>query len=782
MIDEIKGIRFNPQHLSLSRKAAAEGMVLLKNENNVLPLRKDRQIALFGRNQFDVFKGGGGAADLWAVPVVPFAEALDKTGNIYKPLLEKYKRYSEANLNKTMNKFPPNYTYFLREFPLEAEEVSAAAQECDTAVIFIGRFAAEGHDIEDKPGEYRITPSEEKMISLVTEQFEKTVLVLNLPSLMDISFLDKYPINAVINAFMPGLMAGYALADILYGDATPSGKLPDSWCKTDDGYPSENGFSAEQIIYSEGIYMGYRYFDTFKKEVEYPFGYGLSYTEFSLESISEAINGTVVTVKIKVENTGKYSGKETVQCYLSCPDGELDKPYQVLCGFEKTQLLAPDESEIVTINIDLTEFSSYSEKDASYVLEAGDYILRMGTHSRNTTPICIIPFSKTVICRKVKNRLAPQESIKELKKAASDDGDYSDIKKIIPELSAFKTEIVSEKVYDIPKQSLNQKFTFEDVLKGKCSAEELALCLSKEELALFLTGDGVDKRNAAGIIPNIELAKGEGSHTHPVKALGIPASTMQDGPVGVRASAFEYEYAIPPTEDINGNDCICYPSVISLAATWNRKLVYDIGCAITEDMERYGFNGLCAPGVNLHRNPRCGRNFEYFSEDPFLAAEMAIGFIKGIEEKPTSDGLKYYTVLKHFVCNNSEDKRLIGDSVLSERCARELYLRVFEYVIKKASPASVMTSYNKVNGKYTAANAELLEGILRTEWNYKGWIMTDWDVYAPITECLINGTDTAMPGQYVSYEEMEKQGLSYETAIRRASHLIEHLSRTRHYN
>jgi len=255
---------------------------------------------------------------------------------------------------------------------------------------------------------------------------------------------------------------------------------------------------------------------------------------------------------------------------------------------------------------------------------------------------------------------------------------------------------------------------------------------------------------------------------------------MQDGPAGVRASAFTNP--IPPVEEIVGNDCIAYPSETMLAATWDRELMREIGAAITVDMDRYGYNGLCAPGINLHRNPRCGRNFEYFSEDPFLSAEMAIGEIKGIQENADGSPTGRYAVLKHFACNNSEDCRLDGESVLSERCARELYLRAFEYVIKKAAPLSIMGAYNKVNGYYACANSDLLDGICRTEWGYKGWIMTDWGVHTSSVDCVKAGADTVMPGKYVSFEEMCEGGLDRATAQFRAVNLIKHLAKTKHHN
>lgn len=770
-------VEFNKDNLALARRAAAEGMVLLRNDNGVLPLSKDKKVALFGRNQFDVFKGGGGAADLWAVRVFPFADGMNEAGNVYQPLLKKYKAYSEANCNRILNKIHSHYTWSLQEIPLKDEEVKLAADECDTAVIFIGRFAAEGFDIKDSAGQYRITGAEDAMLRVVTKYFSKVVLVLNVPSTMDMLFLDNYKIDAILHAFLPGMEAGHAVSDVLYGDVTPSGKLPDSFAKRCYEYPSnDETFGTDKVVYSEGLYMGYRYFDTFEKEVLFPFGFGLSYTDFEVKTNEVCLKDTVIEVKAAVKNIGKMSGRQTVQCYLSIPDGKLDQPYQVLCGFEKTALLAPGESEELSISIDLTDFASYDEEKAEYILEKGNYILRVGVHSRDTEAVATVVLDETAVCRRVKNRLVPKEEINELKKEKRNDNKAIG-RVLVADMSAFTLE---DRTSDICVAELQKTgdFTFEDLMKGRCTAEELVACFDDEELARLLTADGGQKRRALGIECG-ELAAGEGTHTHPDAKYKIPASVMQDGPAGVRASSFWNP--VPPDDEIVGRDCIAYPCATLLAATWDRALQREIGAAIVEDMDRYRYNGLCAPGVNLHRNPRCGRNFEYFSEDPFLSAQMASGQIIGIQQKSDGEPSGRYAVLKHFACNNAEDGRLDGDSVLSERCARELYLKAFEYTIALSQPHSIMSAYNMVNGEFASANPDLLDGICRNEWRYEGWIMTDWSVHAPSIDCIKAGADTVMPGTYISAEEMREGGISRALAQRRVVRLIKHLSKTVHH-
>ena len=438
-------LKFYQKGLELSCRAAAEGTVLLKNDNNVLPLDKSEKVALFGRNQCDTYKGCGGAADLWAVKVQPFADGMEKVGNVYEPMLKKYRATSKANYDPALNKFHHSFNlhkYSLPEVRLTDAEVAEAAAVCDTAVIFIGRFTIEGRDIKDEQGQYRITNAEEVMIKQVTTRFKNTVMVLNTPGSIDLSFLNNYKIDALVAAFMPGIMAGDAIANVLYGNIPPCGRLPDTWAQTADEYPTNEGFSTDKIVYSEGIYMGYKYFDTFGKDVVYPFGYGLSYTEFGYDEITAQIDKTTVIIKVTVTNNGEFEGRDVVQCYLSAPDGELDKPYQVLCGFEKTKWLGSEESETVVLKIDLTKFSSYNEKTAEYILEKGDYVFRVGKHSRDTKPVCVVNIDETVVCKKVKNLLTPKQDINELKKDAVKPQNLDGVLKLKADFSDFKTVVV----------------------------------------------------------------------------------------------------------------------------------------------------------------------------------------------------------------------------------------------------------------------------------------------------------------------------------------------------
>lgn len=775
-------LKFNKSGLALSRRAAAECSVLLKNENSTLPLAKNEKIALFGRNQFSTYKGGGGAADLWAVKGQSFADGIAKHGNVYAPLFKKYRGYHFANYDPSLNKFHHLHywhRFYMPEVPLEENEVAAAAKACKCAVIFIGRFTIEGIDIKDDEGNYRITKAEEAMLDIVTRHFEKTVLIFNIPGAFDLTFLDKYNIDAVINMFYPGMLAGSAAADILYGRVSPSGKLPFSWTKTADEFPTKEGFATEQVIYSEGIFMGYRYYDSFNKNVVFPFGHGLSFSDFKIKPTSCSIEKNIVKITVDVKNIGKRTAREVVQCYISQPDGEIQKPYQTLCAFAKTMPLSTGQEQQLQLEFDLLDFTSYSEKEAAYILEKGEYFIRVGNSSRSTELVCSVIVNEKFVYKKVKNRLEAHKNVDKLVKPEGASMPEISPLKLTADFSGIET-LILDGDNQYPLLEKRGDFTFEDVMKGNCSPNDLAACLSEEQLALLLTGDSPRKRLALGI-DNSPLVEGEGTHTHTIAELGIPSSVMQDGPNGVRATTY-LPPPLPPEETLSGRDCVCYPSSTALAASWDIELLQSIGREIGVDLDKIGYNGLCAPGVNLHRNMLGGRNFEYYSEDPLLSAKMAINLIKGLQ---FTNGVPNgrYAVLKHFAFNESEEKRLVSNSIVSERAARELYLRAFEYVLKEVEPYSIMTSYNLVNGTYSSAHKGLTEGICRYEWGYKGWIMTDWSVslYAGEAPCFMAGCDTTMPGELVTFKELLDGGITLAVAQARAASTIKHLARTNHY-
>lgn len=751
--------QFDKDDRAFSRRVAAESFVLLKN-NGTLPLEKDKPVALFGRTQFDTWKSGYGAADLWTAPVVPFAEGMQKEGNVYLPLYHEYYNFCVSRFHKYINTEMYKRTNFFEEMEISDETIIEAAEVCETAVLFIGRCAGEATDWHDIAGEYRLTEAEESLIRRVCDKFCKTVLVFNIPAQMDISFLRNYSFDAILHTFLPGMEAGNALADVIYGNITPGGKLPDSWAETYDCYPTARGEVTNEVVYSEGVYMGYRYFDSFDKEVVFPFGFGLSYTKFRHETLSVEVDGITVTANIRVTNCGNFSGREVVQCYLSPPDGCVEKPYQTLCGFEKTVLLAPEESDVVSIKIDLSDFSSYCTESAVYFLEAGYYLLREGKHSRDTKVICMLRLSEEFICLKVLNRLTPQQEFERLRKS-----------------KRINVEEYNVPVYELDATGYKPKNNSNTLAP---EAINLAAQLTDEELILLLSGNSEDKCEAYGIEIEASLIDGEGTHTHKIKRLNIPATTMQDGPSGIRLSAFQTGEI--KEELINGKDCVAYPSATSVAATWDRSLAETLARHIAHDMDRYGLPGWCAPGVNLHRTPLNGRNFEYFSEDPFLSAQMAIQEIKGIQQLSDESPSGRYAILKHLAFNEMETLRLESNSIVDEQTARELYLRSFEYVIRSQPPMSIMTSYNKINDIYTAACYDLCTAICREEWGFEGLLMSDWFILANAEDCVNAGNDILMPGRYIPIDYLQNNRINRAKAQKSAARLINLLMKTKSFS
>ncbi len=747
--------QFDKDDRAFSRSIAAESFVLLKN-NGTLPLKKEAPVALFGRTQFDTWKSGYGAADLWAVPVVPFAEGMQKEGNVYLPLYHEYYDFCAEHFQKYINTEMYKRTNFFKEMEIADEAIAEAAEVCETAILFIGRCAGEATDWRDIEGEYRLTEAEESLIRRICDKFRKTVLVFNIPAQMDISFLRRYSFDAILHTLLPGMEAGNALADVIYGNVTPGGKLPDSWAETCDCYPTARGEVTNEVVYSEGVYMGYRYFDSFNKEVIFPFGFGLSYTEFRHETLMVEVDGITVTANIRVTNCGNFLGREVVQCYLSPPDGRVEKPYQALCGFEKTKLLAPDESQVISIKIDLSDFSSYCTESALYILEAGDYLLREGKNSRDTKVICVLRLSEELICRKVSNRLTPLQEFEVLRRSKQIDA-----------------EQYSVPVYDLDATGYKPK---DNSITLAPEAINIAAQLTNEELILLLSGNDEEKCKVYGIDIETALIDGEGTHTHKIDRLKIPATTMQDGPSGIRLSAFQTGEI--KEELINGKDCVAYPSAISVAATWDRGLAESLTRHIAHDMDRYGLPGWCAPGVNLHRTPLNGRNFEYFSEDPFLSAQMAIQEIKGIQQLPDGSPSGRYAILKHLAFNEMETLRLESNSIVDEQTARELYLRSFEYVIRSQPPMSIMTSYNKINGTYTAACYDLCTAICREEWGYEGLLISDWFIVANAEDCVNAGNDLLMPGRYIPSDHLKNNIIDRAKAQQSAARLINLLMKT----
>lgn len=702
-------------HIQLSRRAACEGTVLLKNQNELLPLKKGQKVAVFGTAQIDYIKGGGGSGRCTVSYVRNIYEGLKMKG-------EKVQVFDELSL------FYTNYVNIqykkgeklggLTEPEIPEDLLQSAAAFTDTAIITINRFSEEGFDRKsDGTDDYFVLSKDEKqMVSDVCANFTHVIVLLNVGAMIDTAwFSDNDEIEAAVMLWQAGMEGGLAAADILVGDANPSGKLVDTCAREFSDYPSSAEFHEDDYYakYTEDVFVGYRYFETIpgKKEcVVYPFGYGLSYTTFEISNIAACDNGNKVFVTADVANTGKYEGKEVVQLYYVPPTGKIPKPALELCAFKKTPLLAPGETCTVTLSYDLTQMASFDDagiiEKSAWVMEKGDYQLMLGNSIRNT--VCTeykYHLSEDKVVEKLHSYCAPQR----LGKRMIADGSYIEVPDAEMELKEFPCEYVCE-YHDAGE---NPRMLIE-VAEGELSLDEFMTQLTDEELLNLMTGTdstGVAHLSGMGDVPR----------------LGVPNPMATDGPAGLR---IKEGYGVNTT---------AFPVAITLACTWNTELLEEIGKAGALEVKE---NNLCiwlTPALNIHRSPLCGRNFEYFSEDPFISGKMAAAIVRGIQSQ------KIAAVPKHFACNNKETMRMESDSILSERALREIYLKGFEICVKEASPQIIMSSYNMLNGVNTSENQELITGILREEWGYQGMVSSDWMNPAEHYKEVKAGNDIRMP-------------------------------------
>lgn len=764
----------------VARDAVAQSIVLLKNENNTLPLLPNGDkvnLAVFGLGQIYTIKGGTGSGNVYNLGTVNILEGLNncKKLNVDKELSKKYENWALNHETKTVEGFLKPKAYCNPEMPIDDIDLKVLAKRNDAAIIVISRLSGEGADRSLVKGDYYLQDSEQEIIDKVSSEFNKVILVLNVAGIIDTKFINN-KIQAVLNLSLPGQEGGNALAEVLTGKVNPSGKLTDTWAinyqdymtSKNFGLNNKNGneytnihnknFEQYEVTYEEGVYVGYRYFDTFGKEVAYPFGYGLSYTNFEVGNFSVRADNRKINVKATVQNIGDYSGKEVVQVYVSKPDGEIEKPYQELIGFAKTCEIAAGEQTDVNINIGLDSFSSYDENKEAYVLEKGYYYIRVGNSSRNTKVVGALYIDKTIEIEKLKNCFkAPK--INELSKKGvmpiTYPSEAEEIKKakenaIKIDTDNLKTNIVNYSDYkeDPDELVLEKEYMFSDVLSGKCTVEQFVARLSVEELAKIVCGtkDMPDleerEKNAGTPFQFDELEKNlvDGSAGQSTGALkevyGIPQIVLADGPAGVRI-----------TQSVNENgqtynqNCTAFPVGTMLASSWDTELIKTVGETIGIEMLEYDVDLWLAPGMNIHRNPLCGRNFEYYSEDPFVSGIVASSITDGVQSKNVG------VTIKHFAANNKEDERMNCNNVISERALREIYLKGFEIAIKISKPWSIMTSYNDINGVPSADNFSLCTLAARAEWGFDGFIMTDWGggISNPALS-MYAGNDMIQPG------------------------------------
>ena len=742
------------EHGRLSREIAEEGVVLLKNDNGALPLTEETNVALLGIGQASYVKGGSGSGDVESAYVRTIQEGLqDKAANrkikLYEPLSDFYSQYY-TRVGGGYGTDEPEMTSELKQLIDEA-----AAQEHATAVVVLRRRTGEGSDIGIKAGEYYLRNREKELIQTALNKFDRVVVVLNIGVVMDLNWLntikssDGRSVDAVFLAWQPGMEGGIAVANALCGEVNPSGKLTDTFVTSFDDYPSanvyENAGRNAWVSYEEDIFVGYRYFETFAQDkVIFPFGYGLSYTTFDIHDVKAAPNTEAGTIEVSatVTNTGDMAGKEVVETYFSAPAGDLPKAALELAAFQKTDLLQPGESQTVTMSYDIDEMASYDDvgktgEESAFVLEPGDYRILVGNSVRDTEQAGVYTVDELTVTEQLTKVFQPVNPDKKLERRLDGTGPdsyettvWSDGES--PAAAAIEpTKTVLPNTAARAVQASGEKIMLADVAENPALMTAFLEQLSDDQLIILSRGTGSD--NPREIVDGANTAC-----TKDVLDFGIPRLQTADGPAGIRNNKYT---------------ATAWPCATLQACTWNPGLVEAAGKAGAEEaktfktLDKYknlsmgqdGFPIWLTPSTNIHRNPRCGRNFEYYSEDPFIAGKMAAAQIRGIQSEGVS------ATLKHFSANNSENYRKNSDSMVSERAMREIYLRPFEIAVKESQPWCIMSSYNLINGTRAAENADLLTQVLRNEWNFKGTVMTDWGSESTLVEEIKAGNDLKMP-------------------------------------
>ena len=783
---------YEREHNAILRRSGAECAVLLKS-NGAFPLSEPCELALYGSGARRTIKGGTGSGEVNSRAFVTVEEGLEAAGftittkfwmdtydtlcvsarqSFIRSLKQQAREHHTLAILESMGAVMPEPEY---NIPLKGAG--------DTAVYVLSRISGEGSDRKPVPGDILLTETEKRDILQLNRQYEKFLLVLNVGGVVDLS-----PVQEVSNILLLsqlGVETGDILADLLLGKSYPSGKLTTTWSAWED-YPSVGSFGGkDDTYYIEGVYVGYRYFDSIGKKALFPFGYGLGYTDFSVLPGEVCEEKGKVTVKASVRNTGRFAGKEVAQLYVSAPQGKLDKPYQELAAFAKTEELQPDKTAELTLSFDLKDLASYDEGRASWILEAGDYVLRLGTSSADTRTIAVLRLDGEAVVRKCRKSLGKPD-FTDWKPAECPVEVHGEVPELSVSASAFETETVD---YVLSEE-----------------IDPLIEKLSDEELCYLSIGAFNPKLGAMSIIGNASqsVAGAAGETTGLLKDKGVPSLIMADGPAGLRLSR-EYtadEKGVHAVGDampesimelmpapaafvmnlfsgsrkvkgkIHEQHCTAIPIGTALAQSWNPDVAEQCGDLVGDEMERFGVHLWLAPALNIHRDIRCGRNFEYFSEDPLISGKFAAAITRGIQKHPGRS-----TTVKHFAANNQETNRYNSNSQVSERAMREIYLRGFEIAVKESQPHALMTSYNLLNGVHTSERRDLLEDILRAEFGFEGIVMTDWIIAvmsgkgnkypAPnAAKIAAAGNDLIMPGGMGDYKAMMK-GLKQGLVTRR---------------
>lgn len=702
------------KYAAVARKTIAEGIVLLKNESDVLPLVEGTKIALFGRSQFCYYKSGTGSGGMVNTDYVTgIREALeaDTRFELNAELTAVYEKWLETHPFDNGIGWAQE-PWFQEEMPISETLAKKAAETSDVAVIIIGRTAGEDKDNAVAEGSYLLTSVEEDMLRTVCSVFEKTIVLLNVGNIIDMKWEEKYAPKAVLYVWQGGQEGGNGVLDVLSGDICPSGRLADTIAYDCSDYPSTPYYGDRvRNFYVEDIYVGYRYFSTFAPErVKYPFGFGLSYTTFETKASAEVTALTkdaVVTVKASVKNTGSCRGKEVVQVYAEAPQGRLGKAARALCGYAKTKELAPGETQELEISFPVNVFASYDDSGVTgnkscYVLEAGEYVFYAGCNVRDAQKAGGFDCPALIVVEKLQEAMAPVTAFECMAPGERrQDGTYELIRRPVSLRTLDPADKRRQRLPEEYAYTGDRGYQLCDVESGKVTMGEFLAQLSDEELCCLIRGEGMcSPKVTAG------TAGAFGGVTDALKAYGIPVGCCADGPSGIRMDCGTIAFAMP-----NGT---------LLASTFNDELVGELYGYEGLELRKDKVDTLLGPGMNIHRNPLNGRNFEYFSEDPLLTGKMAAAQLRAMHQYAVTG------TIKHFACNNQEYSRNFAEGVISERAIREIYLKGYEIAVKEGQARSIMSTYGPVNGLWTAGCYDLLTAILRDEWGYRGIVMTDW--------------------------------------------------------
>lgn len=698
------------KYAALARQAAAEGAVLLKNDRQALPFHSGEKISVFGRSQFTYYKSGTGSGGMVNTPyTVGILDALKEEDLILnRNLMNVYQTWLGDHPYDNGNGWAQE-PWSQLEMPLPSDEpVIQAAAESDAALILIGRTAGEDQDAKNEAGSYLLTDTEEQMLEKVCRIFSRTIVLLNTGNIIDMKWVRKYNPSAVLYVWQGGMEGGHGVADLLMGRMNPCGKLTDTIARDIADYPSSKNFGGTtHNVYAEDIYAGYRYFETFAKEkVLYPFGYGLSYSCFLIDKLRIERQEDRTLLWASVKNTGSMPGKEVVQIYVNPAQGKLGKPLRSLAAFAKTQVLMPDTEEELLFTIPDERIASYDDSGITgfrscYVLEAGTYEFYAGTDVRTSALAGSFLLPKTKVIQRCTQALAPQKPFLRMKAEGNPETGMQITWEEAPDRTApMKTRIAEMPAADLPYTG-DKGFRLEDVYDGRVPMEQFLAQLSDDDLCHMVKGEGMCSPK---VTPGTAAAFG--GLTESLKDFGIPCGCCADGPSGIRMDC--------------GTQAFLLPNGTCLACSFNESLLEDLYEMVGAELRMNRIDTLLGPGMNIHRNPLNGRNFEYFSEDPYLSGRIACAQLTGLQKYGVTG------TVKHFTANNQEFNRRCVDAIVSERALREIYMKGFEIAVKEGGARSIMNTYGPVNGIWTAGNYELLTTVLRDEWKFDGMVMTDW--------------------------------------------------------